>query len=168
MMQLMVNEPRNLQETQLRRRRLLRYHTGYVRPWIEATADQEIFFEDVGSLVRSSAEGFHLILDIQQFMTNANITVRVIKPNAFTVEAEYQENEGTHGAVYRQMIRRYVVSNKCNLATLRTVITKDRVLIVNIWKTEIRRKAMPRIVQPDLLPEDFRMILDELNQGKLT
>nr|QOX58982.1 small heat shock protein 20.5 [Trogoderma granarium] len=110
--------------------RLLRSPSGYIRPWLSLSSQQ-----DVGSTVALDKDKFQVKLDVQQFAPN-EITVKATADNVVTVEGKHEERQDEHGFISRHFVRKYVIPKGHDMDKVVSSLSSDGVLTITAPRTE--------------------------------
>ncbi|XP_046403920.1 protein lethal(2)essential for life-like [Ischnura elegans] len=112
---------------------------GYYRPWRHVAGQQSGM-----SSVQADKDGFHVMLDVQQFSPN-EISVKTVE-NCVVVEGKHDEKPDEHGYVSRHFIRRYVLPEGIRPETITSSLSSDGVLSISAPKALPMPAANERMV----------------------
>ncbi|XP_072395414.1 alpha-crystallin A chain-like [Diabrotica undecimpunctata] len=72
---------------------------------------------------------FQANFDVQHFKPE-EITVKVNGDRSITIEAEHEEKQDEHGAVYRHFVRKYKLPENCDIEQVNSKLSSDGVLSI--------------------------------------
>ncbi|XP_072393398.1 alpha-crystallin B chain-like [Diabrotica undecimpunctata] len=72
---------------------------------------------------------FQANFDVQHFKPE-EITVKVNGDRSITIEAEHEEKQDEHGAVYRHFVRKYKLPEDCDIEKVDSKLSSDGVLSI--------------------------------------
>ncbi|CAG9833596.1 unnamed protein product [Diabrotica balteata] len=72
---------------------------------------------------------FHANFDVQHFKPD-EITVKVNGDRSITIEAEHEEKQDDHGAIYRHFVRKYKLPDNCDIEKVDSKLSSDGVLSI--------------------------------------
>lgn len=121
---------------ELRRPSAPKYH--YLRNWQSATS------KDVGSILETKPEEFHVNLDVQHF-TSDEIVVK-INGRTIVVEGSHPERLDEHGFVSRKFVRKYILPECYNVAEVSSKMSSDGILTITAPKMQKIETEVPVVL----------------------